>query len=53
MSKFKRGTLESGSGGKVTNRAQALAILMSEKRKAKQGKSEYKSSTDKLNGYGK
>jgi len=30
MSEFKRGTLHSGSGGKVTSRRQAIAIAMSE-----------------------
>lgn len=30
MSEFKRGTLNSGSGAKVTNPKQALAIAMSE-----------------------
>lgn len=35
MSEFKRGTLRSGGGGKkVTNRKQAIAIAMSEARKA-------------------
>lgn len=45
MSKFKKGKLHSGSkkGPKVKNRKQAIAIMMSEKRKAKGGKKEYKS----------
>lgn len=34
MSEFKRGTLHSGHGGKVTSRPQAIAIGMSEERKA-------------------
>jgi hypothetical protein len=34
MSEFKRGTLNSGSGGKVTNPKQAIAIGLSEARKA-------------------
>lgn len=34
MSEFKRGTLNSGSGAKVTNPKQAVAIALSEKRKA-------------------
>lgn len=40
MSKFKRNKLHSGSkrGPKVTNRKQALAILMSEKAKEKAGR---------------
>lgn len=43
MSKYKRGTLKSGSGGKVTSRKQAIAIMLSEKREAKGGKKEYQS----------
>ena len=35
MHKFKAGTLKSGSGGPVKSREQAIAIMMSEKRKAK------------------
>lgn len=44
MHKFKHGELHSGSkkGKKVTNRKQALAIMMSEK-KASKDKPEYKS----------
>ena len=40
MSKFKHGKLHSGSksGPKVKNRSQAIAIMLSEKRKEKQGK---------------
>jgi hypothetical protein len=43
MSKYKHGQLHSGSktGPKVKNRAQAVAIMMSEKRAAEGGKSEY------------
>ena len=43
MSKFKRGNLHSGSkqGPKVTDRKQALRIMLEEKRKAKGGKREY------------
>jgi Family of unknown function (DUF6496) len=39
MSKFKHGKLHSGSkkGPKVTNRSQALAIMMSEKRRETHG----------------
>jgi hypothetical protein len=33
MSEFKRGTLHSGSGDKVTDRRQAIAIALSEARK--------------------
>lgn len=44
LSKFKHGELHSGSksGPKVKNRKQAIAIMLSEKRAAKRGKSEYK-----------
>jgi len=43
MHKFKHGELHSGSkkGPKVSNRKQAIAIMMSEKRKAGAGKKEY------------
>ena len=43
MHKFKHGNLHSGSkhGKKVTNRKQAIAIMLSEKRKAGEGKKEY------------
>jgi hypothetical protein len=34
MHKFKEGTLKSGSGGPVQSRQQAIAIMLSEKRKA-------------------
>lgn len=45
MHKFKHGQLHSGSdkGPKVKDRKQAIAIMLSEKKKAGQGKSEYKS----------
>ena len=43
MSKYKAGTLKSGGKKKVTSQKQAVAIMLSEKRKASQGKSEYKS----------
>lgn len=44
LSKFKGGKLHSGSksGPKVKNRKQAIAIMLSEKRKSGEGKSEYK-----------
>lgn len=44
MHKFKRGELHSGSkkGPMVKNRKQAIAIMMSEKREAGEGKSEYR-----------
>lgn len=41
MPQFKAGTLKSGSGQKVTNPKQAVAILLSEKAKAAQGNTEY------------
>jgi len=43
MHKFKEGDLHSGSkkGPKVKNRKQAIAIMLSEKRKAAGGKKEY------------
>lgn len=46
MHKYKHGQLHSGSkkGPKVTNRKQAIAIMLSEKRKAGEGKTEYQSS---------
>lgn len=45
LSKFERGDLHSGSksGPKVQDRQQAIAIMMSEKRKARGGKTEYRS----------
>ncbi len=44
MSKFKKGVLHSGSkhGKPVKDRKQAIAIMLSEKKKAREGKSEYK-----------
>lgn len=43
MHKWKQGTLHSGSkrGPKITNRKQAIAVMLSEKRAAQKGKSEY------------
>jgi len=43
MHKFKHGDLHSGSksGPKVGNRKQAIAIMLSEKRKAEGGDTEY------------
>ena len=43
MHKFKHGELHSGSkkGPKVKNRKQALAIMLSEKKKAMEGDAEY------------
>ena len=50
MHKFKHGNLHSGSkkGPKVTNRKQALAIMLSEKKKAGEGKKEYQPKTKKV-----
>lgn len=48
MSKFKAGELKSGSSGApVKSQAQAIAIMESEKRQARHGKSEYKASSKK------
>jgi uncharacterized protein DUF6496 len=46
MHKFSEGKLHSGSkhGPKVKNRKQAIAIMLSEKRKAAGGDKEYKAS---------
>jgi len=42
MHEKKKGTLKSGrSGKKVTSRKQAIAIMLSEKKKAGEGKTEY------------
>lgn len=48
MSKFKHGQLHSGSksGKKVTNRKQALAIMLSEKRNEANNGGTYKSGVD-------
>lgn len=43
MSKYKAGTLKSGGTTPVKSHAQAVAIMLSEKRKAAGGKEEYKS----------
>ena len=51
MHKFKSGKLYSGGGGKrVSNPKQAIAIMLSEKRAAEGGKTEYKSKKGKLYG---
>jgi len=44
MHKFKKGNLHSGSksGPTVNDRKQAIAIMVSERRKAESGESEYK-----------
>jgi len=41
MPQFKAGSLTSGSGQKVTSRPQAIAIMLSEKKKAQAGNAEY------------
>ena len=42
MHKWKAGTLKSGGSGKpVKSQKQAVAIMLSEKKKAKEGKKEY------------
>jgi hypothetical protein len=54
-SKFKAGKLKSSSGRKVTNPKQMKAILLSEKKKADSGITEYKSKKKKtptLTNYG-
>lgn len=44
MKKWKSGDLKSGGSGKpVTNQKQAVAIMLSEKRAAQGGKTEYQS----------
>lgn len=55
MPKWKAGSLKSGSGGKVKGQKQAVAIMLSEKRKAKAGNKEYqaKRPTAKLSSLGK
>lgn len=47
MHKYKHGQLHSGSkeGPKVKNRKQAIAIMLSEKKKAGEGKTEYGASS--------
>jgi hypothetical protein len=46
MHKWKAGTLKSGGSGKpVHSQKQAVAIMLSEKKKAGQGKTEYQSSS--------
>lgn len=49
MDKWKSGALKSGGNGKpVRSQKQAVAIMLSEKRKAKAGKSEYKAKKSPL-----
>jgi hypothetical protein len=47
MHKWGAGTLKSGSGQPVKSQKQALAIMFSEKRKAKAGKKEYQAKKGK------
>ena len=53
LHKFKHGDLHSGSktGPKVKSRGQAIAIMMSEKRKAQGGKQEYQSKARPTKGF--
>lgn len=53
MSKFKEGTLHSGSkkGPPVKDRKQAIAIMMSEKKEAAGGKKEYQSKGKSARGF--
>ena len=53
LKKFKRGSLRSGSGSQVKNRKQAIAIMLSEKREAEGGKSEYQSALKRFGRRGK
>lgn len=48
LHKFKHGELRSGSGDKVTSRQQAIAIMLSEKRKAEAGNTEYQSRAENV-----
>lgn len=41
LSKFKHGSLRSGSGKKVKKRSQAIAIMLSEKKKSDEGNEHY------------
>ena len=51
MHKWKTGALKSGGSGKpVKSQKQAVAIMLSEKRAAKKGKSEYQSAYEKRHG---
>ena len=55
LSKFKSGTLRSGSksGPPVKSRAQAIAIMLSEKKQAEEGKQEYAPRRKSLKNAGK
>lgn len=43
LSKYKRGALNRPNGKQVTNRKEAIAIMLSEKKKAQAGNREYQS----------
>jgi hypothetical protein len=45
MAKWKRHTLRSGNGAPIIDRKQAIAVMLSEKRKAEEGKEEYQPKT--------
>lgn len=45
MHKWKEGRLKSSSGQRIRNRKQAIAVMLSEKRKAQAGDTEYQSRT--------
>ena len=52
MSKWKSGDLKSGGSGKpVKSQSQAVAIMLSEKRKAKAGNKEYQSKGKKAKAF--
>lgn len=48
MSRWKAGNLKSGSGSPIKGQKQAVAIMLSEKRKAKAGNKEYQPKSMKL-----
>lgn len=51
MKKWKSGALKSGGSGKpVKSQKQAVAIMLSEKRKGEGGKSEYQAAYEKRHG---
>jgi hypothetical protein len=52
MHKWKAGSLRSGSssGAKVKNQKQAVAIMLSEKRKSEEGDKEYQAAQRKAHG---
>lgn len=48
MAKWKSGRLKSSSGGKVTSQAQAVAIMLSEKRNEQKHGGRYKEAAGKM-----